>query len=63
MSEDPNVSVLVIEKGQVKDNFVSRMPLLSQNIFLGGPLQVQSTLVRKRKKSEMKLSFLSSISM
>lgn len=43
LSEDPNLSVLVIEKGQVKDNFVSRMPLLSQNIFLGGPLQVQST--------------------
>lgn len=43
LSEDPNVTVLVIEKGHVKDNLVSRMPLLSQNFFLGDPLQVQST--------------------
>ncbi|KAK2613228.1 hypothetical protein N8I77_000152 [Diaporthe amygdali] len=43
LSEDPNVTVLVIEKGHVKDNIVSRIPLLSQNIFLGDPLQVQST--------------------
>ncbi|KAI1379874.1 putative GMC oxidoreductase [Hypoxylon crocopeplum] len=42
LSEDRNVSVLVIEKGHVRDNFVSRMPLLSQNMFLGDLLQVQS---------------------
>ncbi|KAG8156534.1 hypothetical protein KVR01_013638 [Diaporthe batatas] len=43
LSEDPNVSVLVLEKGHVKDNFVSRVPLISQNFFMGDPLQVQST--------------------
>ncbi|KAL1865060.1 hypothetical protein Daus18300_007407 [Diaporthe australafricana] len=43
LSEDPDVSVLVLEKGHVKDNLVSRIPLLSQNMFLGDPLQVQST--------------------
>ncbi|KAF7532241.1 hypothetical protein G7054_g8148 [Neopestalotiopsis clavispora] len=43
LSEDPNVSVLVLEKGHVKDNMVSRMPLLSQNFWMGDPLQVQST--------------------
>lgn len=43
LSEDPNVSVLVLEKGHVKDNLVSRMPLLSQNFWMGDPLQVQST--------------------
>ncbi|KAH9904750.1 hypothetical protein F4778DRAFT_770105 [Xylariomycetidae sp. FL2044] len=43
LSEDPSVSVLLIEKGHVKDNLVSRMPLLSQNIWLGSPLQVQGT--------------------
>lgn len=43
LSEDPDVSVLVLEKGHVKDNLVSRIPLLSQNVFLGDPLQVQST--------------------
>ncbi|OTA84573.1 putative GMC oxidoreductase [Hypoxylon sp. CO27-5] len=42
LSEDHNVSVLVIEKGHVKDNFVSRMPLASQNTFLGDVLQVQA---------------------
>ncbi|KAI1774973.1 putative GMC oxidoreductase [Hypoxylon cercidicola] len=42
LSEDPDVSVLVIEKGHVKDNIVSCMPLLSQNMFLGDVLQVQS---------------------
>ncbi|KAJ8128537.1 hypothetical protein O1611_g5096 [Lasiodiplodia mahajangana] len=41
LSEDRNVSVLVIEKGYVKDNLVSRMPLLSQNMFFGDALQVQ----------------------
>lgn len=43
MSEDPEVTVLVLERGYVKDNAVSRMPLLSQNMFLGDTLQVQST--------------------
>lgn len=43
LSEDPDVSVLVLEKGHVKDNLVSRIPLLSQNVFLGDLLQVQST--------------------
>ncbi|KAG6357708.1 hypothetical protein INS49_013587 [Diaporthe citri] len=42
LSEDYDVSVLVIEKGYAKDNVVSRMPLLSQNMFLGDTLQVQS---------------------
>ncbi|KAI1478786.1 putative GMC oxidoreductase [Daldinia eschscholtzii] len=42
LSEANNVSVLVIEKGHVNDNIVSRMPLLSQNMFLGDILQVQS---------------------
>lgn len=31
LSEDPDVSVLVLEKGCVNDNFLSRIPLLSQN--------------------------------
>ena len=43
LSENPNVSVLVLEKGHVKDNFVSRVPLMSQNFWTGDPLQVQST--------------------
>lgn len=43
LSQDPKVTVLVLEKGGVKDNMVSRMPLLSQNMFLGDTLQVQST--------------------
>lgn len=43
LSEDADVTVLVLEKGYVKDNLVSRMPLLSQNMFLGDTLQVQST--------------------
>jgi choline dehydrogenase-like flavoprotein len=42
LSEDPDVSVLVIEKGHVKDNIISRMPLISQNMFLGDLLQVVS---------------------
>ncbi|KAI3390274.1 hypothetical protein diail_10669 [Diaporthe ilicicola] len=42
LSEDQDVSILVIDKGYVKDNIVSRMPLLSQNMFLGKTLQVQS---------------------
>lgn len=43
LSEDPEVTVLVLEKGGVRDNMVSRMPLLSQNMFMGDTLQVQST--------------------
>ncbi|KAK3342247.1 GMC oxidoreductase-domain-containing protein [Neurospora tetraspora] len=31
LSESPNVSVLLLEKGRVHDNFLSRIPLLSQN--------------------------------
>ncbi|KAL0469282.1 hypothetical protein QR685DRAFT_572307 [Neurospora intermedia] len=31
LSESPNVSVLLLEKGRVCDNFLSRIPLLSQN--------------------------------
>ncbi|KAH7305853.1 hypothetical protein B0I35DRAFT_443386 [Stachybotrys elegans] len=42
LSEDPDVTVLVIEKGHAKDNFVSRVPLISQNFWMGDPLQVQS---------------------
>ncbi|KAF3009410.1 hypothetical protein E8E14_010014 [Neopestalotiopsis sp. 37M] len=42
LSEDPNVTVLVIDKGHVNNNIVSRMPLISQNMFLGDVLQVQS---------------------
>lgn len=42
LSENPNVTVLVLEKGGIKDNLVSRMPLLSQNFFMGDALQVQS---------------------
>lgn len=41
LSEDHDVSVLVIEKGYVRDNIVSRMPLLGQNMFIGDILQVQ----------------------
>ncbi|KAI2617082.1 hypothetical protein GGR54DRAFT_210961 [Hypoxylon sp. NC1633] len=43
LSEDPDVAVLVLEKGGVKDNLVSRSPLLSQNFFMGAPLQVSGT--------------------
>lgn len=42
LSEDPDVSVLVLEKGRVKDNMLSRMPIPSQNIGMPGPLQVQT---------------------
>ncbi|KID83939.1 choline dehydrogenase [Metarhizium guizhouense ARSEF 977] len=42
LSEDVDVSVLVIDKGHAKDNIISRMPLISQNMFLGDILQVQS---------------------
>jgi choline dehydrogenase-like flavoprotein len=44
LSEDPKVSVLLIERGHVKDNLVSRMPLLSQNMFWTETLPVQSTI-------------------
>ncbi|ETS76742.1 hypothetical protein PFICI_12129 [Pestalotiopsis fici W106-1] len=43
LSEDPSVSVLVLEKGHVKDNLVSRIPLLSQSFWMGAPLQVQES--------------------
>ncbi|KAK8115447.1 choline dehydrogenase [Apiospora sp. TS-2023a] len=41
LSEDPNATVLVLDKGHFRDNVISRMPLLSQNMFLGDTLQVQ----------------------
>ena len=43
LSEDANTSVLVLEKGHVKDNWLSRVPLLSQN-FVFPYLQVISRL-------------------
>ncbi|KAI2640870.1 putative GMC oxidoreductase [Hypomontagnella submonticulosa] len=42
LSEDPDVSVLVIERGHIKDNIVSRVPLLSQHTGLVNILQIQS---------------------
>jgi hypothetical protein len=44
LSEDSDVSVLLIERGHVKNNMVSRMPLLSQNLFWTDTLQVQNTI-------------------
>jgi choline dehydrogenase-like flavoprotein len=44
LSEDPDVSVLLIERGHVKNNLVSRVPLLSQNMFWTETLQVQNTI-------------------
>ncbi|KAF2005112.1 GMC oxidoreductase [Amniculicola lignicola CBS 123094] len=44
LSEDHDVSILLIERGHVKDNLISRMPLLSQNMFWTDTLQVQSTI-------------------
>lgn len=41
LSEDAGVSVLLVEKGRVRDNLLSRIPLLSSNFFLPG-LQVVS---------------------
>lgn len=35
--------MLVIEKGHVKDNLVSRNPLVSQSLFMAAPLQIQNT--------------------
>ncbi|KAI7779322.1 choline dehydrogenase [Diaporthe eres] len=42
LSEDPEVSVLVLEKGAVKNSLLSRSPLLSQNFHFGDKLQVVS---------------------
>ncbi|KAJ4419197.1 hypothetical protein N0V82_005104 [Gnomoniopsis sp. IMI 355080] len=42
LSEDPKVSVLVLEKGFSKDSLLSRIPLLSQNFLFGDKLQVVS---------------------
>ncbi|EJF60335.1 alcohol oxidase [Dichomitus squalens LYAD-421 SS1] len=40
LSEDPSVSVLVIERGPVADTWASRVPLLSSNIFdKDGPIR------------------------
>ncbi|KAK3349232.1 hypothetical protein B0T25DRAFT_547498 [Lasiosphaeria hispida] len=36
LSEDPSVSVLVLEKGRVNDSFLSRIPLASQNFRFPG---------------------------
>ncbi|ORY06675.1 choline dehydrogenase [Clohesyomyces aquaticus] len=44
LSENPSVSVLLLERGHVKNNLVSRMPLLSQNLFWTDALQVQNTI-------------------
>lgn len=42
LSEDANVSVLVLEEGFSKDNLLSRIPLLSSNFLFGDQLQVVS---------------------
>ncbi|KAF3762951.1 alcohol oxidase [Cryphonectria parasitica EP155] len=42
LSENPEVSVLVLEKGRVKDIFLSRIPLVSQNFLFGDKFQVVS---------------------
>ncbi len=34
LSEDASVSVLLLERGRVRDNVLSRIPLLSSNFFL-----------------------------
>ncbi|TGO48342.1 hypothetical protein BCON_0243g00140 [Botryotinia convoluta] len=33
LSEDPNVSVLLLERGPANDNFMSRIPIISSNIL------------------------------
>lgn len=33
LSEDPNVSVLLLERGAANDNFMSRVPIVSSNIL------------------------------
>ncbi|KAM7187992.1 hypothetical protein V8F20_010727 [Naviculisporaceae sp. PSN 640] len=50
LSEDPNVSVLVLEKGYVKDNFISRVPLMSQNFWLGDALQAKRQFTEPMSK-------------
>ncbi|KAF2703704.1 GMC oxidoreductase [Pleomassaria siparia CBS 279.74] len=44
LSENADVSVLLIERGHVKNNLLSRMPLLSQNLWWTDIMQVQSTI-------------------
>ncbi|KEY75144.1 hypothetical protein S7711_01595 [Stachybotrys chartarum IBT 7711] len=41
LSQDPSVSVLLLEKGRVQDSIISRIPLMSQNLGMGEGLQVQ----------------------
>ncbi len=42
LSENPDVTVLLLEKGRVKDNMLSRVPLMSQNFQFENALQVVS---------------------
>ncbi|KAK3313137.1 hypothetical protein B0H66DRAFT_632229 [Apodospora peruviana] len=41
LSEDASVSVLVLKRGHVEGNLVSRVLLMSQNFWMGDPLQAR----------------------
>ena len=43
LSEDPHATVLVLDKGHVKDTMLSRIPLISQSFGLADRLQIQQT--------------------